>query len=68
VALPALLWLLTAAAWCRKVVEVDPVTVDHQGRTVAFVKVSDTVINDELIRQGLARLFTRYCNRPICQE
>jgi hypothetical protein len=29
VALPALLWLLTAAAWCRKVVEVDPVTVDH---------------------------------------
>ena len=35
---------------------------------MAFVKVGDTVISKDLIRQGLARLFTRYCNRPICQE
>ena len=47
-------------------VEVDPVTVDRYGRTVAFVKVGDTVVNEELIRQGLARVFTRYCDRPIC--
>ena len=24
--------------------------------------------NEKLIRQGLARVFTRYCDRPICQE
>ena len=32
------------------------------------VRVGDTVVNDELIRQGLARVFTQYCNRSICQE
>jgi endonuclease YncB( thermonuclease family) len=32
------------------------------------MRVGDTVINEELIRQGLARVFTRYCDRAICQE
>jgi len=44
------------------------VATDRYGRTVAFVKVGDTVVNEELIRQGLARVFNRYCNRPICQD
>jgi micrococcal nuclease len=68
VALSVLPWLLTAATWYVKVVEVDPVTVDRYRRTVAFVKVGDTVLNEELIRQGLARVFTRYCDRPICEQ
>jgi endonuclease YncB( thermonuclease family) len=51
-----------------KVVEVEPVTTDRYGRTVAFVKVGDTLVNEKLIRQGLAWVYTRYCNRPICQE
>jgi endonuclease YncB( thermonuclease family) len=50
------------------VVEVDLVTVDRYGRTVAFVKVGDTVVNEELMRQGLARVFIRYRDREICQE
>jgi hypothetical protein len=37
-------------------------------RTVVFVKVSDTVVNDELIRQGLAGVFARYCDRAICER
>jgi endonuclease YncB( thermonuclease family) len=49
-------------------VEVEPVTVDRYGRTVAFVRVGDTLVNGELIRQGLAWVFTRYCERPVCQE
>ena len=49
-------------------VEVDPITTDRYARTVAFVTVDDTVVNEELIRQGLARVFTRYCDRAICQE
>jgi endonuclease YncB( thermonuclease family) len=33
-----------------KVVEVEPVAKDRYGRTVAFVKVGDSVVNEELIR------------------
>jgi endonuclease YncB( thermonuclease family) len=51
-----------------KVVEVEPVTTDHYGRTVAFVRVGATLVNEELIRQGLAWVFTRYCGRAICEE
>jgi endonuclease YncB( thermonuclease family) len=32
------------------------------------VKVTNTGVNEEMIRQGLAWVFTRYCDRPICQE
>jgi endonuclease YncB( thermonuclease family) len=58
----------TSALVFGKVVEVQPVTRDRYGRTVAFVRVGDTLVNEELIRQGLAWVFTRYCGRPICQE
>jgi endonuclease YncB( thermonuclease family) len=68
VALSALLWLLTAAAWYRKVAEVDPVTVDPYGRTVALVRVGDTVVKEGLIRQGPASVFARCCDRAICQR
>jgi len=51
-----------------KAVPVDPASVDRYGRAVAFVKVGDSVVNEELIRKGLARVFTRYCDRAICQE
>lgn len=50
-----------------KFVEVEPATTDRYGRTVAFVRVDHTLVNEELIRQGLAWVFTRYCDRPICQ-
>ena len=50
-----------------KMVEDDPLTVDRYGRTVAFVKVGDTVVNEDLIGRGLARVFTRYCERAICR-
>jgi len=43
-----------------KVVQVDPLTADRCGRTVAFVKVGDTEVNEKLLRQGLARVFSRY--------
>ena len=44
------------------------VVIDRYGRTVAFVRVGYIVVNEELIWQGLARVFNRYCNRPVCQE
>jgi endonuclease YncB( thermonuclease family) len=59
---------LTSTLVFSKVVEIEPVTKDRYGRTVVFVKVGDTLVNEELIRQGLAWVFTRYCDRPICQS
>jgi endonuclease YncB( thermonuclease family) len=59
---------LTSALVFGKVVEVEPMTVDRYGRIVAFVRVGSTLVSQELIRQGLAWVFTRYCDRPLCQE
>jgi micrococcal nuclease len=47
---------------------VEPLTTDRHGRTVAFVRIGDALVYEEPIRQGLASVFTRYCDRPICQE
>jgi micrococcal nuclease len=58
---------VTSVLVFAKMVQVEPVTTDRYGRTVAFVRVGDSLINEELIRQGLAWVFTRYCDRPIGQ-
>ena len=58
---------ITSILVFAKVVEVEPVTIDQDGRTVTFVKVGDTVVNEELIRRGLARGFTRYLDWAICE-
>ena len=59
---------VTSVLVFAKAVQVDPITTDRYRRTVALVRVGDTVVNEELIRQGLARVFTRYCDRPICER
>jgi endonuclease YncB( thermonuclease family) len=41
------------------VVEVESASTDRLGRTVAFVRVGDTLVNEELIRQELASVFPR---------
>ena len=59
---------ITSILVFAKLVEVEPVTVVRYGRTVAFIRVRDTVVDEELIRQGLARVFIRYCDRLICER
>jgi endonuclease YncB( thermonuclease family) len=58
---------ITSILVFARVEEVKPVTTDRYGRTVAFLRVGDTVVNEELIRQGPARVLTRYGERPICE-
>jgi len=41
---------ITSTLVFAKMVEVGPVTTDRYGRTVAFLRVGDTVVNEELIR------------------
>jgi micrococcal nuclease len=51
-----------------KYVEVEPVATDRYGRTVAFVRIENTTVNEELIKKGLAWIYSRYCKLPLCAE
>ena len=51
-----------------KIVEIEPVATDRYGRTVAFVRIENTSVNEELIKEGLAWVYARYCKLPLCIE
>jgi endonuclease YncB( thermonuclease family) len=51
-----------------KTVDVEPVTTDRYGRTVGLVSVNGKSINEELLKAGLAWVFTRYCDKPCCKQ
>jgi micrococcal nuclease len=60
----------------RKVIKVEPVSVDRKGhtkdqygRTLALVYIDNFVcLNEELIKSGLAWVFTQSCTRPECRN
>ena len=58
----------TSSMVFAKQVEVEPVDVDRYGRTVALVTVSKRLVNEELVNAGFAWVYTRYCDRPICER
>jgi len=58
----------TSALVFGKVMGVEPLAVDRYGRTVALVTMGATLVNQELVRQGLAWVYPQYCKRPICGE
>jgi endonuclease YncB( thermonuclease family) len=45
----------------KKEVQVEPVTTDRYGRTVAKVHTRDGCVNEQLIAQGCAWIYTRFC-------
>lgn len=49
-------------------VRVESITEDRYGRTVGIVFLDGLILNEELIAVGLAWVYTRYCDRPICQK
>jgi endonuclease YncB( thermonuclease family) len=53
----------------RTTVRVSPRDVDRYGRTVALVSISGRLMNRELVREGLAWMYPRYCKeQPLCSE
>jgi micrococcal nuclease len=50
-----------------KVVEVHRMDTDRQGRTLALVSVDKTLLNEELVKAGLAWVYNRYCHEVICE-
>ena len=49
-----------------KVVEVDPVTTDKDGRTVAMIYVGSENLNESLVRDGYAWVYRKYCKDWYC--
>ena len=50
-----------------KVVEVKVMTTDRHGRTVAMIYADKTLLNEELIKAGLAWVYWQHCHHPICE-
>ncbi len=51
-----------------KRVEVEEIDKDQYGRTVAVVKIGNKNVSEELVKNGYAYVYRKYCNRPECQE
>jgi micrococcal nuclease len=58
----------TYAMVYRKSVNVEPVATDRYGRTVGIVNVDKKCLNSELIRNGLAWVYDRYCKKDMCDK
>lgn len=49
-----------------KVVEIHRMDTDRYGRTVALVALNKQLLNEELVKAGLAWVYDRYCHEMIC--
>ena len=52
----------------RVELKIEPMDVDQFGRTVGVVTADGRCLNEEMVRAGLAWVFTRYCHEPICRQ
>ena len=50
-----------------KIVEVKVMATGRYGRTVAMIYAYKTLLNEELIKAGLAWVYWQYCHHPICE-
>lgn len=52
----------------RRRLSIESVDTDHYGRNVALVRLDDgTLVNEVLVREGLAWVYEQYCLRPeVC--
>lgn len=58
----------TGAMAFGKIVDVKTMDTDRYGRTVGLVHVNGKILNEELIKAGLAWHYTRYCKEPFCSK
>ncbi len=49
-----------------KVVEVEVMDTDRYGRTVAMIYADKNLLNEELVKAGLAWVYYQYCHEIIC--
>lgn len=56
----------TASMVGNKVVEIEAIDQDRYGRTVGRVFVGGRELSEELVRAGMAWVYTKYCAIPDC--
>ena len=49
-----------------KTVDIEPVTEDRYGRTVAIVMDAEINVNQEMVKAGYAWVYRKYCDKPFC--
>jgi micrococcal nuclease len=59
---------LTSQLIFNKQVNVEPTAIDKYGRTVAFIKLGEMCLNEELIVAGLAWVYSQYCTDVKCNK
>ena len=60
---------LTRELVLGEIVNVKPMDRDHYGRIVALVWHQGQLVNSELVRNGLAWVYPRYCQKqPLCSD
>ncbi|WP_027358057.1 thermonuclease family protein [Desulforegula conservatrix] len=51
-----------------KTVDLEKIDTDRYGRTVGVIKVGNTVLNEELLKNGFAWYYGQYCKKPFCSQ
>lgn len=51
-----------------KTVDYETVTRDKYGRHIVIVKSNGKTINEQLVRNGYAWVYPRYCKRKVCKK
>ena len=52
-----------------KLVRIEKKDIDRYGRVVGLVMIREKLLNSELVREGLAWYYPRYClSQPVCNE
>ncbi len=63
-----------ASGFTRSLIQGETVTIipmdtDQYGRIVALVRIQGRLLNSELVRNGLAWVYPKYCHaQPLCRE
>ena len=58
----------TLAMVAGKSVEVEDMDIDKYGRTVGLVSLGSTSLNEELIKNGYAWVYRKYCRHSMCSD
>lgn len=52
----------------KKSLKVTPIYYDKYGRLVAIVEQGGRLLNNDLVKAGLAWVYPRYCKKKICKK
>ena len=51
-----------------KTIDVTVINIDRYGRSVGRIKIDDKEVAEEMLKEGLAWVYTAYCKIPECEQ